>query len=419
MSVGIIAVACSTPAGPEDDAEDQNDDRAQSSGGGDSLEIDPDGMGGQLLGSDGGASGLGGDHSGIVCETVASSTKLIPVFLAFAFDVSGSMGMNHAPEWWYNPNTKWTPVVDATRAFLEDSASSGVSASMSLFPSPDAADEGRCDAATYEEPDVPMVSLPSTEFGSVFDDYEAEVGDPLSGGNWRGGTPTLAALEGTASYLDQFRDEQADAAVVLVTDGEPQGCDENAIDSVIALAAELLNDGIPTYVIGIENPTAPPEELPEGWSDWGECTSGTGGDDVPCQAPENLSSLNGVAEAGGTESPFLIDTGDADATRLAFSAAIDAIRSRELSCELEIPQHPQGAQGFLKDNIDVTVQEGSDSTQLAYDADCSSDLSWRYNDEGEPTRIELCPTTCEEIQSKKDSELKVNFLCQPRIPVIR
>src|SRR5690606_7209915 len=150
-------------------------------------------------------------------------TELTPVYLAVAFDVSGSMGDMAPPTWWYDPKLKWTPVTEAMRAFFEDEAAQGISASMGLFPS--SPTEDRCATATYEEPEVPMTALPSPAFGAVLDDYEEEVGTPLESGDWRGRTPTLAAVQGIATSLDELRaaEPEASFAMILVTDGLPTG----------------------------------------------------------------------------------------------------------------------------------------------------------------------------------------------------
>jgi hypothetical protein len=96
------------------------------------------------------------------CEATATGeARLEPVRLAFAFDVSGSMGKLDYP--YHDPTLKWEPVVAATKAFFTDPASTGISASLTFFPI-DADESERCDANSYDTPDVPMTALPSTAF---------------------------------------------------------------------------------------------------------------------------------------------------------------------------------------------------------------------------------------------------------------
>ncbi len=235
-----------------------------------------------------------------------AETSLEPVFLAFAFDVSGSMGKGDEP--WHDRTLKWEPVVAATRQFLEAPAAAGLTASMTFFPA-DGDEDERCEDETYAEPDVPMTDLPSPEFGAALDVIGAE--------DWRGGTPTLHVARGTIAYVQAQRAQQPGKyAIVLVTDGYPQGCDDEEISELASIVSGVAAE-LPTYVIGVQNPPI---------------------DD----APDTTSNLQSIAEAGGTEHAYLIDTGDPSRTASAFSGAIDAIRGAAVACTVEIPLPPDG-----------------------------------------------------------------------------
>lgn len=403
-------------------------------GDGDGDGDDGNGLGGTnggglgIIGGGGESPGSGSGSGGPVCEQTSAETELAPIFLAFAFDVSGSMGQFDRPRWWHDPDAKWTPVTEATTAFFEDADSAGISASMALFPQTTAS----CTASTYETPEVTMRALPSTAFAGVFANYEAEVDDNADGiltdpNAWRGGTPTLPAFSGTAVYLNGFRPDNADAkfAVVLVTDGLPQGCTGQNDVALVADAAEALlaDEEIPTFVIGIQNPADPPggwttPVLPTGWANWGTCDSGPGGGATPCTPPDTLDALNSIAAAGGSEHAFLIDTDDPDATKTAFAAAINAIRTQAVSCDLEIPPHPTGGT-FDKDKINVSRSLEGDTTALAYDPDCTEVNAWRYDDPDDPSHIELCPATCDDVRATPGTDLNVDFLCEVRPDVLR
>ena len=69
--------------------------------------------------------------------------------------------------------------------------------------------------------------------------------------DWRGGTPSLAVVEGTITMLDALAAAEPDAtyAIVLVTDGYPQGCDDQAIETVAA-AVQGAVDRFPTHLLG-------------------------------------------------------------------------------------------------------------------------------------------------------------------------
>jgi hypothetical protein len=346
-----------------------------------------DGVGGGPQLSVGGSSSAGGGAPSDVCATVTAEATLETVHLVFAFDVSGSMGKGDHP--WHDAKLKWDPVVAATRAFFEDTASTGLLASLTAFPIDDDDDE-RCDAASYTEPDVEMQALPSTAFGEKL----AAIRDE----DWRGGTPTLAVIEGSLDFVRSYRkDHPGRYAIVLVTDGYPQGCDDDSIDSVKDAVSEAA-ETVPTYVIGVKNPPLVDEDGNE--------------------APDTVSNLSGVAEAGGTDSPFIIATGEADKTARDFQAAIEKIRGVSVACNIELPLPPD-RRAFEKDSVAVGYASAGARTDLHYDEGCADAASWHYDDVTAPTEVVLCPDTCTAVQAAPGAKLSVDFTCQPVINLPR
>jgi hypothetical protein len=337
----------------------------------------------------GGTAGLGPvrpppvlSDGGGACATASSAAQLEPVHLAFAFDVSGSMGKGDEP--WHDKALKWDPVVHATRTFFEDDASRGLTASLTFFPE-DGDEDERCVEEAYAEPDVEMTALPSQEFGAAIDAIE-----PMSSDDWRGGTPTVWVMRGTRGFVETYReDHRGRYAIVLVTDGYPQGCDDadDSVDAVVAVAEEARADGVDTYVIGVANPPI---------------------DD----APDTVSDLHAIAEAGGTQQAFLIDTGDPEATSSAFTQAIDAIRETAISCSLAIPEPPAG-ETFDKERVAVRYTGGDGATTtFTYDASCAQADAWHYDDPGAPQQIVLCENTCARVQSDATAAFEVEFACE-------
>jgi hypothetical protein len=338
-------------------------------------------LGGSTGGFDVGAAGSS------VCATVTAEATLEPVFLAFAFDVSGSMGKGDYP--WHDASLKWEPVVAATRAFFEDAASTGLSGSLTAFPI-DADEDERCDPESYDEPDVAMTELPSSVFGEALDAIREE--------DWRGGTPTLAVVEGVLAYLEDYRaDHPGHYAFVLVTDGHPQDCDDDSIESVENAVASVAAE-IQTYVIGVKNPPLTDED--------GE------------MAPDTVSNLAGVAQAGGTGDAFMIDTGDPVATSAAFQAAVGAIRGVAVACNLDVPAPPDGRK-FEKENVLVSYTSSGTAMPLTYDPDCALPGAWHYDDLDQPTQVILCPSTCATVEGDSSAELSVGFTCEPVIKLPR
>lgn len=395
------------------------------------LSEDDDGNITPALGGAGGAS----QRPPTICETTSSVAEIRSAYLAFALDVSGSMGQLDCPFWNHDPLLKWRPVVDAARAFFEDPTSNGLFASLALFPS---ASE-HCDSSSYLTPDVEMTRLPSRDFSDQLRSYEAEVGlhdyvDPMpeGGANWRGGTPTHAVVAAMHEQLTshQADDRMARRAIVLVTDGMPNGCGEDGahLENVVREVAQAYSESIPTYVVGVREPRVRADAEPPWVEDstrvWA-CQSEAGAwmwqyDDptVPRPAPDNLTNLNALAKAGGTNKAFLIDTGDPMATKQALQEAIFKIRQAAASCTISIPAHPDGAR-FEKEKIDVRVTWGGQSARLAYDPLCEPGGGWHYDDEENPSEIVLCDETCNGVQVSLLNKLDVDFLCMARDPVIK
>jgi hypothetical protein len=360
---------------------------AAAAGGGSSIGANQGTGAGPVLSIGGGNDADdGGESGGPVCATVTSAATLEPVYLAFAFDVSGSMGKGDYP--WHDASLKWDPVVAATRGFLEDQASTGLLASLTAFPSPD--EDDRCEASTYATPDVAMVELPSSSFGEALAAIRKD--------DWRGGTPTRVAVQGVLDYIRGFRVEHpGHYALVLVTDGYPQGCDDDGIDAVQEVVRDAASE-VPTYVIGVKNPPL------------------VDSDGNP--APDTVSNLARVAEAGGTDRAFIIDTGDPDQTLADFRSAIDEIRGVALACNVDVPKAPDG-RVFEKDQVVVGYASGAAQTQLVYDESCTAEGAWHYDDVAAPSQVVVCPATCSAVQAGFEAKLQVGFTCEPVINLPR
>lgn len=382
---GVLAVAC---AGDGDDgggeAAPDRPSPAGEAGAGSGAEWRVDGTGGGPIVVEPPDSGTAGSSPGDdeICAEARAVTSLRSVRLAFLYDVSGSMGKLDYP--WHDPTLKWEPVLAATQAFFTDPESAGLEASLTFFP----AGNDRCEAATYGTPDVPLTALPSPDLSAALDAVT-----PLTAADWRGGTPTLAAVTGVLAQLAPLAAAEPTAtfAVVLVTDGHPQGCDDDSIESVAATVAAAAAT-IPTYVIGVRNPPL-------------------------VDAPDTVSNLNAIAEAGGTETAYFIDTGDPAATTRDLLAVAQQIRGEVLPCDLDLPPPPPG-RTFDAQRVRVVHGSEAGEVELTYDADCD-DGGWHYDDPSAPTRIHLCADACATVQASPASELSVTFACEVVIPVIR
>jgi hypothetical protein len=69
-----------------------------------------------------------------------------------------------------------------------------------------------------------------------------------------------------------------------------------------------------------------------------------------------------------------------------------------------------GGVGDVGGDAGVTPSAGSPGT-LPYDKDCAGADGWRYDDEQNPTRIEICPAQCTTIDSDPGGSIGVQFGC--------
>ncbi len=379
-----------------------------------------------------------GSATGEVKECASSSqpTQLQGVTLVFAFDVSASMASDDAARMY-----KWEPVALAAKTFFSSPNSTDVSAQLTFFPSENAdkfttttgggggagggvvpppagsddpapddsapafpgappagggtpgiieqqfggGNQAPCMEEEYADPDIPLTALPSDVFGTTIDATEPD----------RLGTPTRWALPAVIDQAIALRETNpSNYAVVLVTDGLPTDCNtqDDPIAGVAALAAAGPQAGIPVYVIGVDTP--------EG---------SIGSED------DSIANLNQVAEQGGTETAFIIDTGDVDKTVADFVAVIEKIKESTFSCTMPIPPPPSG-QVFDSTKVNVAFKTDT-QTDMVYSPDCSEQWGWHYDNEAAPTAIVLCDTACESVKSVSSTtgSVDIEFGCERRV----
>jgi len=321
--------------------------------------------------------GTGGTDS---CAAASAEAELKPVYLVFLLDESGSMGDGEHGD----RTKKWDPVTSALNAFFADSASAGITASLTLFPldktpagPADPNITADCDSKVYEPPVVAPTALPDTK---AFAAAITKVDPPNEFG-----TPTLPALTGTIAYAESLlaKDDSRKVAIVMVTDGDPVSCDGNTIDATAA-AAKAVADHIPTYVIGVG---------------------------------ASLTSLHAIAKGGGTDKAFIVSLKDPDQTRTDLLDATELIRGKSISCELDIPPPPAGKK-LDPDKVNVHYSGATQAdTSLKYGASCQGDVAWHYDDAAKPTKILLCDDACATVKADTKAKLSVEFACVNRVVV--
>lgn len=311
--------------------------------------------GGTTSGFETGSGGQGGAEECLV-ESAEGERKELDILVVL--DRSGSMA-----------GSLWTGSVDALTQFFEDPASEGIRAAISFFP-PDGAPDA-CDPGAYSPPAVPETVLP----------VDAGVLVTAMGATGPAGdaTPVYGALYGSLQWATLHQDANPDRVVVVVfaSDGDPTQCNTSipAI-SQIASTAYAYN-GLRTYVVAIQGAT--------------------------------VANLDQIAAAGGTTQALDITN---DIT--LFQQKMEAIRGEVLGCEFDIP--PPSGEEFdpLKLNVEYSpdgVVPPETLPQVPSSADCSGDPGWYYDVPATPTKIILCPASCQAVQSNPSAVVTFAFGC--------
>ena len=275
-------------------------------------------------------------------------------------------------------NEKWSQVHDALNVFAKNPNYANMGVALQFFPARQV-----CNVDVYGEPIVPMQVLPGVQpsFSSAVDAQRMS-----------GGTPLVQVMQGMVGYMRGWAKKHLDRKPVLVlaTDGIPDDTctasnidPENSLDNALALAKDAYEGkpSIPVFVIGVG---------------------------------EELTALNAIAEAGGTESAAVIAT-SGNVTQ-KFLEALDGIRRSALSCNYDIPPPKVGEIDY--EAVNVTFREGSSKPDTffyvdgASDCELSAQRAWYYDDPKHPKQVVLCPQTCERVSAATDGKMDVAFGCK-------
>jgi hypothetical protein len=254
-----------------------------------------------------------------------------------------------------------------------------------------------CRATSYANPASPIAELPGAKDAVLAAIAAAEP---------EGATPSGPALAGAIEQASAWAEAHPDRQVVavLATDGLPtleasgNSCTPILVQAQVDAVAQLAADGraatpsISTFVIGVMGP------------------NDVGG-------PETLSA---IAVAGGTGDAFIVDTqGDVAAQ---FRDALNQIRGTRLACELAVPPAEAGKRVDFN-QVNVTFDNGSGPSTLFYveaSSGCDATTGGWYYDKlpsvGDPERIIVCPTTCEQFGQVDMGSVQIKLGCATRVP---
>ncbi|HKO53956.1 MAG TPA: hypothetical protein VJV79_39885 [Polyangiaceae bacterium] len=333
------------------------------------------GTGNQIdVGTGDGGSDHEDDPNRETCASNAQQVALVPLDMGLAVDTSFSMDFDD----------KWPQVHDALDVFAKNPNYVNMGVALQFFPLRQV-----CNVDLYGEPIVPMQVLPGVQpaFSSAVDAQRMS-----------GGTPLVQVMQGMVGYMRSWAKAHVDRKPVLVlaTDGIPDDTctasnidPANSLDNALSLAKDAYEGepSIPVFVIGVG---------------------------------EELTALNAIAEAGGTESAAVIAT-SGNVTQ-KFLEALDGIRRSALSCSYEIPAPKTGEIEYAA--VNVTFSEGAGKPDTFFyvedgnDCELSAERAWYYDDPKHPQQVVLCPQTCERVSAASHGKMDVAFGCK-RNDVVR
>jgi hypothetical protein len=200
-------------------------------------------------------------------------------------------------------------------------------------------------------------------------------------------------------------------AVVLATDGQPNLCGnaQDRIGSAAQSAATALS-GMPsvrTYVIGIIG---------------GSSANGGQGCDLDPNPP-NKPDLDRVAQAGGTQGAFIVDPAAGDASA-QFLDALSKIRGAAVDpCQYIVPTTTTAGKQVDPGQVNVTLTPSGGTEQALLQsgsaASCPSSGGWYYDNPGAPTKILLCPATCNLVKADAKASVQVLMGCKTNVAPTR
>jgi hypothetical protein len=299
---------------------------------------------------------------GTTCAATNAKATATPLDIIFVLDWSGSM-----------QGDSWEGSTSALKDFLEAPESAGISAGMVYFPTIKPDFDDTCNHQLYAVLDVPVAELPGNAFALTNSMPADAIGSP---------SPLYAGLKGAlqAAVARQDLLPKHKVVVVMASDGGYNTCGVGITGiSNLATSARQYN-GVQTYVIAVQS-----------------------------SANINFDALQTIAISGGTNG--LYDASDID----AFGEKMEEIRNDALGCDFNIPEAPGNVQ-LNYNEVNFIYTPGGMGTPITIPRaddleDCGDQPGWYYDNNVMPTKILVCPASCETIRNDKEAEVDVAFGC--------
>jgi hypothetical protein len=299
------------------------------------------------------------------CGDIKEEATKIPLAMYIMLDQSCSM----------DDGVKWPAAVDGITQFVQGKSFAGIKVALQMFPT--LADNGQCSGSGYDTPAVPMGVLPGNAQPIIN-------GLPSSANGFD--TPTEGALNGLINYCKTYAGQNPKEKVIalFITDGEPNGCNEvpSALSGVLSNGF-VQAPSILTFAMGMSG--------------------------------ADFTLLDQLAQAGGTGVSFDLSSGGAQ----ALAGVLQSIAGSAIGCDYSIPESDGGKIDYSKVVVHYSSGDGGTGTDLPQVSDqsaCGSNGGFYYDNPSAPTKITLCPTSCDAVQADGQAKVEVLLGCAIIVP---
>ena len=326
------------------------------------------------------------------CGESTFEPQAVPPNVVIVLDKSRSMISNswdHDGDSGTPELTRWNSLHNVVE-FIVGNFEDQVNFGANLFPAANASDgynEGACRIASA--PEVPVAAQNGAAILAGIPPAESTA--------LAGATPATAGIEVAREHLTAL-DPNVERFMILVTDGAANCRADATQDSElfewyddhlpVAVADALENDGISTFVVGIDISDQLTSSAVDGTPD----------------SINPAEKLNEVAAAGGMPRAGAEQFYNAnDETEL--QAALEEIAGAVLSCTIPLNPAPESYQQMF---VNIHVNGG----ELARVEDCASEDGWMWSNLPSLDQIELCGTACSDFKDN-GGRLDAVYGCPP------
>lgn len=317
-------------------------------------------------------------EAGDACATATAQAEPVPLDIYIMLDRSGSMGTDC--NFGSTTSSKWCRAVNSIGGFVQNPATAGNQVAIQYFPKSGAA----CDGSGYNQPavDLGVLTGPGGFAQTIIDSLNQET---PTGSN----TPTEGGLRGLVQFTAAREAPPRVMIGILITDGQPNGCNQSATYMRDILGAHYASTGIHTFVVGMDGATF--------------------------NTLETISNYTGAISHTnycGTGSPcHHYDVGSGDPA--VFISALQQIQQSAVGCTFQMPTTSVGVIDPEQVTVEYSPGGNPPPQELVRVPDAASCVpnGWYYDDNVNPSTINLCPDTCTMVQADPNAKVEVLLGC--------